>query len=87
MAASISLDGKVAVVTGGSRGLGEAIARLFVANGARVVIASRRQEGVAAVAESIAKEHGADRIVALAARSLTTTSPHRPSWRPESWTS
>jgi NAD(P)-dependent dehydrogenase (short-subunit alcohol dehydrogenase family) len=67
MAATISLDGKVAVVTGGSRGLGEAIARMFVANGARVVVASRKQEGVAAVAESIAKEHGRDRIVALAA--------------------
>jgi NAD(P)-dependent dehydrogenase (short-subunit alcohol dehydrogenase family) len=64
---SISLDGKVAVVTGGSRGLGEAIARTFVAHGARVVIASRKQDGVTAVAESIAKEHGADRILALAA--------------------
>src|SRR5580658_4030066 len=67
MSASISLDGKVAVVTGGSRGLGEAIARTFVAHGARVVIASRKQDGVAAVAASIAEQHGADRIVAVAA--------------------
>jgi len=67
VSAAISLRGKAAIVTGGSRGLGEAIARLFVASGARVLIASRKKEGVEAVAESIAKEHGADRIVAVAA--------------------
>ncbi|XP_062209219.1 sex determination protein tasselseed-2-like [Phragmites australis] len=33
------LDGKVAIVTGGARGIGEAIVRLFVKHGARVVIA------------------------------------------------
>ncbi|KAH6787008.1 Rossmann-fold superfamily protein [Perilla frutescens var. hirtella] len=33
------LDGKIAIVTGGARGIGEATARLFVAHGARVVIA------------------------------------------------
>ncbi|HLN61121.1 MAG TPA: SDR family NAD(P)-dependent oxidoreductase, partial [Symbiobacteriaceae bacterium] len=34
------LDGKVAVITGGSRGLGLAIARAYVREGAAVVIAS-----------------------------------------------
>lgn len=67
MTARVTLDGKVAIVTGGSRGIGEAIARTFVAHGARVVIASRKVEGVQAVAESIAKEHGADKVLALAA--------------------
>ncbi len=53
MTAKIDLEGKVAIVTGASRGIGEAIARTFSAHGARVVIAARRAESVTAVAESI----------------------------------
>lgn len=67
MASVISLEGKVAIVTGGSRGIGEAIARAFLQSGARVVVASRKVEGVTAVAEALGKEHGADRIAAIAA--------------------
>jgi len=67
MTARVTLEGKIAIVTGGSRGIGEAIARTFVAHGARVVIASRKVEGVQAVAESIGKEHGADKVLAVAA--------------------
>jgi glucose 1-dehydrogenase len=47
------LEGKVAVVTGGSRGLGLAISRAFVRAGAAVAIASRSEEAVRRVAEEL----------------------------------
>jgi len=50
------LDGKTAIVTGGSRGIGEAIALAMVREGAKVIITSRKQEGVDAAAERINAE-------------------------------
>lgn len=45
--------GKVAVVTGGSRGIGRAIALMLAAEGAKVMICSRRQEAAEMVASEI----------------------------------
>ncbi|MGB1558067.1 MAG: SDR family oxidoreductase [Oceanococcaceae bacterium] len=53
-----SLQGKVALVTGASRGIGEASARLLAQHGAHVIISSRRQEACEAVAQSIREQGG-----------------------------
>jgi NAD(P)-dependent dehydrogenase (short-subunit alcohol dehydrogenase family) len=58
------LSGKVALITGASRGIGEAIARAYAAAGASVVLASRKQEALDAVAEEIRAESGSE-ITAL----------------------
>ena len=53
MTVSFDLTGKVAVVTGASRGIGEAIAKAYAEHGAQVVVSSRKQEGCDAVAAAI----------------------------------
>lgn len=52
------LTGKVAVITGGSRGLGLAMAHAFAAAGAGVLIASRKQEACEAAAAELAEASG-----------------------------
>jgi NAD(P)-dependent dehydrogenase (short-subunit alcohol dehydrogenase family) len=52
------LSGKVAFVTGASRGIGEAIARRFAAEGARVALAARNEIASEKIAADIARQGG-----------------------------
>ncbi len=57
-----SIEGKVALVTGGSRGIGEMIAAGFLANGAKVYISSRKAEACDATAARLSREYGGECI-------------------------
>ena len=62
------LNGKVAVVTGGSRGIGRAIARRLAEEGCDLLLAARSQADLATAAEAIAGDTG--RRVEIAAQDL-----------------
>lgn len=61
------LTGKVAVVTGSSRGIGKAIAEALAEQGAKIVISSRSHEASQEVADAIDAAHGAGTALAVAA--------------------
>ncbi len=61
------LTGKVAIVTGSSRGIGKASAEALAAHGAKVVISSRKQDACEEVAAAINDVHGDGTAIAIAA--------------------
>ncbi len=65
MATTFELNGKIALVTGASSGLGARFARVLAANGAQVVLASRRTERLKELRAEIESEGGAAHVVAL----------------------
>ena len=58
------LNGKIALVTGASRGIGQSIAELLAEQGAHVIISSRRQDDCEAVAQTIVAAGGSAEAMA-----------------------
>jgi len=73
VAMELGLKGRVAVVTGGSRGIGRAIARGLAAQGVDLVLLARGVDALEATAADIRREHGV-RVAALQADVTSTES-------------
>lgn len=67
MTSLFDLSGKVAVITGSSRGIGKAIAEAMAEQGAKVVISSRKQDACDATVAEINAVHGEGTAIAVAA--------------------
>jgi NAD(P)-dependent dehydrogenase (short-subunit alcohol dehydrogenase family) len=61
------LDGRVALVTGSTRGIGRGIAELFVAEGATLVVNGRRQDAAEQAAREIAEQVRGSTVIGLGA--------------------
>jgi len=76
-----ALSGKVALVTGASRGIGYGVAEALLARGDRVCITGRNEDALKEAVEAL----GADRVSAWPARPttrLTRPSPSSARWKP-----
>lgn len=56
----LELDGRAAIVGGGSMGIGYGIARTLASEGARIAITARREKGLVEAAERLRSETGAE---------------------------
>ena len=74
MARNYDLNGKVAIVTGGGRGIGKSIALGLAECGAKIVVASRSKEELEAVANEI-KERGGEAIAVVTDLMITDQIP------------
>lgn len=61
------LSGKVALVTGSTKGIGEAIVHRLAEHGAKVVVSSRKEDACVKVAEAINHERGTEVAIPIAA--------------------
>lgn len=57
---SISLKNKIILVTGASSGIGEACAKIFAQNGAKIILCARREERIKKLATEIKKQHNTE---------------------------
>ena len=72
-----SLQGKVAVITGSSKGIGKAIAHRMAEQGAKIVISSRKAEPCAEVTADINEQFGAGTAIHQRARRAGRTQGQR----------
>ena len=80
MALELGLEGRVAVITGGSKGIGRAIARGLAAQGVDLILLARGMDALEATAEDIRGQHGV-RVMAVEADITSADSVQRAAQR------